>query len=310
MVSWKMFSSLALLCPSLSYAVCSYTWNTVGGTWSTMADWTQTGTGCDTYPGDTGTTDIANFNIAGATINTTGVSPININKLTFSAGSGNYTISGLGTLTFVGTSPVLTTAAGSQTISAPIALNLTPASNPLTITLATNLALSGGISDTSSGSTSSLTLASGAGTLTNTNTIDVGGNINLSGGTFLNGGYVSAGGALRFSGATVTSNNSTAGPYSCNLPFLEGATVDISSGTITLLSDSTCAPISVDVEFGSKIEATTGFLTMEGGTVSLTNNNAITGPGPDGSEGVQFIGVGMTISGGTLNGDKSRCNFR
>jgi hypothetical protein len=301
MVSWKVFSSLALLCPAFSYAVCTYTWNTGDGTWSTSADWNKAGSGCNAYPGDTamGITDLVIFNNAGAIISTTGVSPLNINALNFIP-SNNFTISGLGTVTFVGTVPNITTLAGSQTISAPIALNLTPISNPLLIDLNTDLALSGGITDTSGGQTSSLTLVSGPGTLTNTNTISVGGDIDLFEGTFHNGAYVSAGGALNFIGANVTSNNSMTAPYSCNFPFLVGGTVDISAGTITLLSDSSCSPIGADVEFGTKIEATTGFLTMEGGTVSLTNNSVIDGPGPDGSEGVQFLGNGMTISGGTI----------
>jgi hypothetical protein len=97
MSSWKVLSALALLCPLASYG-SGYTWtNTAASTWDTNGNWT----GGAAYPGSTGTTDTATFNLTpGVTVTQSGTIPT-INGITYASPSGNYTIAGTVGLEFV-----------------------------------------------------------------------------------------------------------------------------------------------------------------------------------------------------------------
>jgi hypothetical protein len=228
-----------------------------------------------------------------------------INQLIFD--NSGYTIAGTNALTFVGTGSLFNDEAGTQIISAPIKLNLS--SDTLTIAIVNSgdtLTFSGVLSDTSG--TSSLNLGNmanpNAGTLNITNTASVGGNISLNGGTYNNAKSMTAAGTLTIAGATVNSNNSSISPFSCSTtatgPILTAATVNISSGTITIDS-SACGTLATAGVVGTRLQASTNALTISGGTVNVTNEAAITATGT-GATGSLLTGAGgVTISGGAVN---------
>jgi hypothetical protein len=154
----------------------------------------------------------------------------------------------------------------------------------MTVTLATNVNLTGGVSDTSG--TSPIIFATGAGTLNNAGDLVVGDTLTIAGGI-------------------ITSNNSTTSPFTCNTPTLTGSAVNMTSGTLTLLNDSTCSPLSATGVFATSLATTDGLLNVSGGTINFTNNATIDATSsPNQSEGAVLIGRvgGVTISGGTVTG--------
>jgi hypothetical protein len=164
-----------------------------------------------------------------------------------------------------------------------------------------NLTLSGGVTDLG---TTSVIVASGAGTFINSGSLVANGNITLNSGSIVqNAATMSAGATFTIAGATVTSNHSSTPPFTCNtttgLPVLSGATVSITGGTITMDS-SACGALATPGIVGTTLQSSTNPLAISGGTINVTNEATISATGA-GATGGLLSGVGVTVSGGTVN---------
>ncbi len=227
-------------------------WTAGTGSWSTNANWTDsTNAGVHVAAGlDAGFTgvDSASFNGGGGTVSLNGANP-SLNAITFS-NSGDYTLaqgSG-GGITMAGTTPTIT-AAGAQTISAPVILasdtQVAVSGNSDTLAISGDIAESGG---------ARMLTKNGSGLLT------LSGNNTYTGATQVNAG------TLKVGSATALGNNSA---VTVDAASLDATGSTVSTGALALNAGSTLvidgntriSATSATVQAGAKVNASvTGFV--------------------------------------------------
>lgn len=212
----RLSLGLGVLAATALHAQTTYTWTGLDadGNWSTAANWSP-GTAA---PGALAT-DIARFNAADASPAVTLGSPTTIGRLLFESGASAYTLSG-SALTISGAGGAGTptaanalvshTAGNTQTISAPLTLALTTATNNFGVNVGSVGALSVGAVTLSGGTSFSSNLfLIGGGTLNVTGAVAASGftlnQIQSTGGSTLNfaAGSSLGGGELWASGGNI-----------------------------------------------------------------------------------------------------------
>lgn len=281
-------------------------------TWNTTTNWSGScipGIGAIT---DTETVTFATPGPGGGSISLDVVSGVGLGSLTFNNGSTSYTISPSPAGRFIqfnGASSTLSVLAGSHTITSPINVNNTT----LNISIANGSTLTfQGLLSEAVGSTSSI-LFDGAGQWTNDPTvagqgISIAGLITQSNGTMLNkhttpsaalGSLLQATQGITIQGGLFTQTNSgaiTATGTGCVSSSLSG-TFTLTSGSVSNANSGTVTSNTGGV--GIVLRYNGGFL-IQGGTLSNTNSNTISG--------TNAIGVAISSSGTfTMNGGTISC---
>ena len=276
----------------LVYSGQSIWTNSGTGNWTNFGNWSLNG-GTPGLDGTLSANDTATFGSAGSgtvTLNTNA----SLSALTLSNAGSAYTLGGTGTITLAAGSnqPTISDLAGSHLISNALSLvtNVTVSSAAASqITLAGNIAGSGGLTE------------SGLGTTT------LSGNNSFSGGVMINGGTLLANSATALAGGSVNLYNGG----TLNLGSLNETITSFSMGNGTLLGTGTLTATSFTftntaLDTISAALGGSGSLTQNGiGTTTLSGNNTYSGGTLLLSGGINFsnancLGSGaVNLSGGT-----------